>query len=127
MSDLRPRGEPVVLDGQERRFLFTLNVVNELQDKYEKSIHGIITDLINEEAPGNMLRDLVVVLLNDEAEREERKGRETQGRVTEREVGEMIGMDNYWEVMTALLKAYGLSMPKAEDDYPNPEGGQTSS
>ena len=45
MSDLRPRGIPVVLDGVERHFLFTLNIIDEIQDRYGKTLHEVIADL----------------------------------------------------------------------------------
>ncbi len=36
----------------------------------------------------------------------------------------MIGLDNYYEVMKALLKAYGISMPEVdEDEDPNQKSG----
>lgn len=48
--------------------------------------------------------------------------------VTEADVGDMIGLDNYYEVMKALLKAYGISMPEVdEDEDPNQKSGQMKS
>lgn len=128
MSDLKPRGIPIILDGVERHFLFTLNIIDELQDKYEKNLYEIIEDLTKNEESGHLLRDVVTILLNDEAERAERRGiQDPPAWVTQQDVGEMIGLDNYWDVTAALLRAYGVSLPELEDEDPNQESGQTNS
>lgn len=128
MSDLKPRGIPIVLDGVERHLLFTLNTIDELQDRYGKSLDEIISDLTKEEISSHMLRDVVTDLLNDEADREKRLSLDIQhAQVTTQDVGEMIGLDNYWEVMSAVLRAYGISLPEPEDGSPNTVSGQTNS
>ena len=49
MSNLKPRGIPIVLEGEERHFLFTLNTIDEIQDKYDKSMGEIFEELQEEE------------------------------------------------------------------------------
>ena len=126
MSDLKPRGIPVVLEGEERYFLFTLNTIDELQDKYNKSMDEIFEELQEEETAMDTLKEIVTVLLNKEAEREKRLGGRDIAAITEEEVGELIGMDNIGEVVTAVFKAYGYSMPEVGDNDPNQESGQQS-
>lgn len=128
MSDLRPRGIPVALDGVERRFLFTLNTIDSIQDETEKNMKEIMTDLADEDLSNKTLKYLVKTLINHEVEREKRKNPDcTLKEVTEQEVGDLIGMDNVVEVTAAVLTAYGYSLPKAEEDDPNRESGQQSS
>ena len=116
-----------MLDGVERHFLFTLNIIDELQDAYGKNLYEIIEDVTKDEKTGHLLRDITTILLNDEADRAERRGLQDQpARVTQQDVGEMIGLDNYWDVMAALLSAYGVSLPEIEDEDPNQESGQTN-
>ena len=86
----------------------------------------ILEELTEEETAGPTLRTLVTILLNKEAEREKRLGGREIPEVTEKEVGDLIGMDNVGVLITAVLKAYGISMPEAEDDDPNQESGQQS-
>lgn len=121
MSDLNPKGVPVMLDGEERRLLFTLNVVDEVQDHYGCAIEEVIGRLTDKKESAKTLRYLTTVLLNDEAERSE--GRKAH---TEKEVGWLITQDNVLEVTVAVLKAYGLSLPEP-DEYasPNGKGGQS--
>ena len=127
MSKLRPRGISVELDGEERYFLFTLNMIDHFEEKYGKTMNAIIEDLVESEQNNHMLRDIVTDLLNDEAERSVRKCQELQyPEVTVQDTGNMIGLDNYYEVLNAVLRAYGISLPEAEeDDDPNRESGQT--
>ena len=129
MSDLRPSGIPVVLDGVERHFLFTMNIIDEIQDRYGKTLHEVIADLAKADGTEHTLRDLVVILLNDEAQRMAKNPGEASMYpvVTEMEVGEMIGLDNYYTVMAAVLRAYGISLPEPEEeDDPNRKSGQTN-
>ena len=129
MSDLRPRGIPVVLDGIEHRFLFTLNTIDSIQDETDKNMKDIMMELADEESSNKTLIYLVKTLINHEAEREKRKNPDcTLKTVTDQEVGDLIGMDNIVEVTAAVLSAYGYSLPKAdEEDDPNRESGQQSS
>ena len=129
MSDLSPRGIPVVLDGVEHRFLFTLNTIDSIQDETDKNMKDIMMDLADEESSNKTLIYLVKTLINHEAEREKRKNPDCAlETVTDQEVGDLIGMDNIVEVTAAVLSAYGYSLPKAdEEDDPNRESGQQSS
>ena len=129
MSDLRPRGIPVVLDGIEHRFLFTLNTIDSIQDETDKNMKDIMMELADEASSNKTLIYLVKTLINHEAEREKRKNPDCAlETVTDQEVGDLIGMDNIVEVTAAVLSAYGYSLPKAdEEDNPNRESGQQSS
>lgn len=129
MSDLRPRGIPVVLDGIEHRFLFTLNTIDSIQDETDKNMKDIMMELADEASSNKTLIYLVKTLINHETEREKRKNPDcVLETVTDQEVGDLIGMDNIVEVTAAVLSAYGYSLPKAdEEDNPNRESGQQSS
>ena len=63
MSDLRPRGIPVVLDGVEHRFLFTLNTIDSIQDETDKNMKDIMMDLADEESSNKTLIYLVKTLM----------------------------------------------------------------
>lgn len=124
MSRLQPRGIPIVLEGEERHFLFTLNTIDVLQDKYGKSMDEIFEELQEEETATNTLKEIVTVLLNKESEREKRLGGRDIPKITENEVGELIGMDNIGEIVTAVFRAYGYSMPEADENDPNQKSGK---
>ncbi len=128
MSDLKPRGVPVVLDGVERRFLFTLNVIDDIQSETGKNMKEIMQELADEEKMKDTLKYLVTTLVNDEVERMKRKDPDSGlSAITQREAGELIGMDNIVEITAAVMLAYGYSLPEPEKDDPNQESGQQSS
>lgn len=125
MSDLRPVGVPVEIDGVERHFLFTLNVIDEIQEHYGKKLSEVIDNLTNKETSTATMRYLVSVLLNDEAERESFNGKELK-HYSEKEVGWMLSLDNISIFLTLVLSAYGISLPVPdEEEFPNWESGQT--
>jgi hypothetical protein len=125
MSDLRPVGVPIEIDGVERHFLFTLNVIDGLQEDYDADLSQIIKDLVEDGKTDKMLRHIVTALLEDEAERAKALRGEELERYTEQGVGWLITLENKEAFLLAVLKAYGVSIPEAdEDDDPNQQGGQ---
>lgn len=126
MGSMNPRGIAVEFEGEVRHLLFTLNVIDEIQTEYDKTIHEVIQDLTEGDVYDGQLRRLVTILLNDEARRSAKKDEKIE-KVTESDVGDMIGLDNYNEVLVSLLKAYGISLPEPEeDDDPNPKSAAKS-
>jgi hypothetical protein len=120
MSDLNPIGEVIVLDGVERHLLFTLNVIDELQDKQNATLDEVVSKLTDKKESNKALKCILSTLLNDEAER-------TGGKLktyTEKEVGWLVTIQNVMEVTVAVLRAYGYSLPEADefDSHPNAEG-----
>lgn len=122
MSDLKPRGVPVMVEGVERHFLFTLNVIDEIQDHYNLALSEVIDKLTDKSQAYKTLRYIIMALLNDEAERENATGNDKYKKVTEKETGWLITLENEEEILIAVFKAYGLSLPEGEDEYPNQEG-----
>nr|DAV83583.1 MAG TPA: tail tube protein [Caudoviricetes sp.] len=124
MSDLRPKGVTITIDGTERNLLFTLNVIDEIQDHYDMAMTEVWDKLTDKREAEKTIRYLLCTLLNDEAEREKRNGRELKN-YTEKEVGWIISVDDVDEILSALLKAYGVSLPEPdEDEHPNQKSGQ---
>lgn len=128
MSDLKPRGVAIVLDGVERHLLFTLNAIDEIQENFGKPLGEVIGEITSGDPSNKRLQEVTAILLNNEAERVNRhEGAEKFPQVTVQEVGDMIGLDNLLEVTKALLRAYGISIPEPEDESPNQTGGQQNS
>lgn len=126
MGSMKPRGIAITLEEGERHLLFTLNVIDEIQEEYDKTIHEVIIDLAEGEVYDGQLRKLVTILLNDEARRSAKHDNPME-KVTESEVGDWIGLDNYNDVLEAVLKAYGISLPEVdEDDDPNLKSATTN-
>lgn len=88
MSDLRPRGTPIIINGTEWHFLFTLNAIDAVQDKTGKNMHQVMEGLTKKETVLETARDLTVILINDEIERcNFENGKCGMQPVTEKQVG----------------------------------------
>ena len=127
MSDIMPRGIPVVFGTEERRLLFDYAVIAEIQDSYDTDVLSVLKELfMDKRSPGEykarILIDLVHKLLLDETEREKYLyGRELK-TYTKRQVGWMIDQGNADTLVEAILKAWTTSMPKADDGDADPNG-----
>lgn len=128
MSDLRPRGVLLQIEGVDRRILFTLNVIDKIQEKFGKPLSEVIDDVTRFDLSNHALRDVLLLLLEDEREREQSMSAAcVPEEVTEQELGWFLTLDNQVEVTKAILRAYGISLPEADEDDPNQMSGQQSS
>lgn len=111
MSAIKDGRFPIMLD-KERHLLFSLNVIDEVQDRF-----GGFDDL-NSVLSGSdgikNLRWLLTTLLNEGAE-------EGEEPLTEKQTGKLIHTGNFADVKTAIFKAFsmgnnGTPEPPAKDD-----------
>lgn len=98
MSAIKDGRFPIVLD-KERHLLFSLNAIDEMQDKFG-GFDRLDTVLSGKDSVKN-LRWLLTVLLNEGAEDDEEP-------LTEKQVGKLIHTGNFAEVKTAIFKAFSM-------------------
>lgn len=98
MSAIKDGRFPIVLD-KERHLLFSLNAIDEMQDKFG-GFDRLDTVLSGKDSIKN-LRWLLTVLLNEGAEDDEEP-------LTEKQVGKLIHTGNFVEVKTAIFKAFSM-------------------
>lgn len=98
MSAIKDGRFPIVLD-KERHLLFSLNAIDEMQDKFG-GFDRLDKVLSGAESIKN-LRWLLTVLLNEGAE-------EGEAELTEKQVGKLIHTGNFAEVKTAIFKAFSM-------------------
>lgn len=120
MSDLNPKGTPVRIGGEEHSLLFTLNAVDDIQDRMDMPIDDAIDCLSDPRKAWKACKTILYSLLNDETERRKHYHQDREVKnYTEEEIGWMVTESDKYEVLTAILKAYGVAVP--EDEDPNPE------
>lgn len=132
MGDLNPQGVPLILGGEERHLLFTLNAIDEIQSKFGVPLEEAMNQLVERKTleerkiANGALKSMIQILLNDEVERLDHKGGECGLKpVDEKEAGWMLTNSNMTEALIAVIKAYGGSLPEPdEDEDPNQTGGQ---
>lgn len=98
MSAIKDGRLPIVLD-KERHLLFSLNVIDEMQDKFG-SFDRLDEVLKGKEGIKN-LRWLLTLLINEGAN-------EGEEQLTERVVGKMIHTGNFGEVKIAIFRAFAI-------------------
>lgn len=127
MSDLRPIGEPVTIEGAERHLLFTINACDSLQYKFDASIGEIIDMLLDETKNLRATKGILSELLNDEVDRLNHDEVEHElKKYTWQEIGWAVDLNDVKEIMYAILKAYGISFPETDEfTSPNVESGQS--
>lgn len=129
MSDLRPRGVPLELGGEKRELLFTLNVMDDIQSRTGEPVFSTLQKLFEKEEMNGAVKLLLSSLLTDEAERKKwMDPKSTLKPVSEKEVGWLVDIGNIGEAVNAILTAYRISMPEAEEDEepdPNVKSGRS--
>lgn len=111
MSAIKDGRFQIMLD-KERHLLFSLNAIDEMQDKFG-GFDRLDEVLSGRESIKN-LRWLLTVLLNEGAE-------EGEPELSEKQVGKLIHTGNFAEVKDAIFKAFsmgnnGTEEPPARDD-----------
>lgn len=114
MSVIKDGRYPVEIGGKTYHLLFSLNALDELQDKfggYDKLAEAMSQD--NKDWIKNT-KWLLAMLINEGAE-------EGEPEVTERQVGRMIHTGNITEIQEAMLKAFsvgtsGTAEPEAKEE-----------
>ena len=119
MSAIKDGRFPITLD-KERHLLFSLNVIDEMQDKFG-GFDRLDTVLSGKESIKN-LRWLLTVLLNEGAADDEEP-------LTEKQVGKLIHTGNFLEVKSSIFKAFsmgnnGTAEPPARDDEEEEDDGE---
>ncbi len=123
MSGLNPKGIPVKISGEEHALLFTLNAVDDIQDRMDMPIDDVIDCLSDSRKAWKACKTILSSLLNDEAERKKYYNKQLEAKsYTEEEIGWMITEGDKYEILAAILKAYGAAVP--EDEDPNRESAR---
>ena len=65
--------------------------------------------------------DLMFFMINDEIDRERFFHHKEEEHMTEQELKWLLDYAHLDDYMGAILRAYGISLPEAEDDSPNAE------
>ena len=133
MSTLNPVGVKIDARGREYELLFTLNVIDKLQDMTGKLLPEIMLQVANVKDPENIptLKLVLSTLMNDYAERMNDPFYSSEKHpeivpVTEKQVGYFVDETNWGAMIDAILTAYGFSMPESDDDDEDPDPNAVS-
>lgn len=134
MSDLKPKGKKIILgytkqpDGtmtpNEFGMRFTLNAIDDIQDKFGVSIEGIESLFKDNKNVMRNLTELLAILINEDSACVFDETGEKRKTVDARFVGRHIDVGNAKATIGVIFDVLNTGMPKAEDDDPNTQGGQ---
>lgn len=102
MSALKSGAYPVTLNGKEYGLLFSLNALDEVQEKYGG--YDKLAEVFNDKNP-NLFKDtrwLLTLLINEGLLAED----ESAQMLDEKKVGRLIHAGNLQEVQTAIFKSF---------------------
>lgn len=111
MSDLRPRGKRVEIGGEAHSLLFSLNVVDAVQDQYKETVGQTLLKLLEPMEGPKRLRFILTELLNDE-----KRSKQEMGQYTEEQVGCMVSREEIPGLITAIIEAYGEAVPEDREE-----------
>lgn len=123
MSDLKPTRIKVKLGKNEYGLRFTLNAIEDIQDKFNVPIKQL-GDLFNDkDNQVKNLKYLLTVLINEDIDCENDESDDKKPHVDERYVGRHIDAQNMTNMMSAIYKSFSEGSPQSdendEDEIPN--------
>lgn len=121
MSDLKPKGIKITLNGKEYGLRFTLNAIDDIQDHFNVPISNLGDLFQDDKNKIRNLRYLLMVLINEDIDcRKDETGEEIP-HVDERFVGRHINAMNMPVMMNSIMKSFTAGTPELDenDDIPN--------
>lgn len=129
MSDLKPIGTPVEICGREYNFLFTIGIIETLQESCNMPLVDIMSGIARVASYGTQIDDLrclntVVAAFVSADTGETVQSDELDGAIRPKEMQ---------RIAAKILEAYGFAMPEPddeddederEDEVPNQKTGQ---
>lgn len=120
MSAIKDGRYPLEVGGKERHLLFSLNALDEIQDKFGG--YDKLAEVFNQDNKDwiKNTKWLLALLINEGAEEDEQE-------VTEKQVGRWIHAGNIIEVQSAILRAFAVGTngdkePQEEEQGENNDG-----
>lgn len=118
MSDLRPNYVKINLGGKDYGMLFSLNAVDEIQDRFDIPISNLKSLFFDDEKKrAKNIKAVLTTLINQAIEDSE----SGEKHVTETFVGRKALAKDVNIYITAIYKAFAEGIPEPEDDDPNPQ------
>ena len=112
MSDLKPKGIKIELDGKEYNLLFSLNVIEDFQDKFDTPISKIQEIMGDERKVYKATKFLLAALIN-EALDEKESGDE---HISEKAIGRKVNFSNIRYLNESIMAAAVEGMPQITDE-----------
>lgn len=114
MSTLQPEGVPFELFGRTWHLKWTLAAIDKVQERFDEPIGETIVRLTDERQLPLAVANILSILITDEIDR---SGIDA-AQPTVKDIMWAIDITSLGTATSALLKAYGISMPDDEEESP---------
>lgn len=111
MSDMQPRGIPVTIGGKDWQLLLTIAAADIIQDHYDAPLETAMNRLFPERERYGTCAYMLSVLISEQARRDGIKKFPDEAALRD-----LIDVPEANRLTPAILQAYGLHMPKPDDD-----------
>lgn len=123
MSDLKNKYCTVNIDGKEYGMICTLNVIDDIQDKFGCGIESLDLMLNDPRQQMKVIKYLLAEMINEAADCKADENGEAADHVTERYIGRHISVESTAEIVSAVSDCISGGLPEADEDE-NPQTGQ---
>jgi hypothetical protein len=120
MSALKPKGEKIKLGNNEYGLRFTLNAIDDIQDRFNIGILELDKLFADERNRIKNLRYLLTVLINEDIDCENDETGEKRPHVDERYVGRQIHAGNMVATMQSVYRAFIAHSTDPDIESPDP-------
>lgn len=125
MSDLKPAGDRIRLGKNDYKLLFSLNVVDDIQDKFDIAVSELPKLMQEPKTQIKNILKLLAMLVNEGIDYDNDMDGGNRPHIDARFVGRYIDANNVGELKSKILNSMVNGIPKHEDDdVPNPASGQ---
>jgi hypothetical protein len=114
MSTIIPEGTPLELCGKTWKLVWTLAVIDRVQEHFDESIGEVILRFADARQLPSVVAYILSELINDDIDR---RGLD-EPKLTEGDVKWMVDSKSLGTVTGAILASYGISMPKEDEEDP---------
>lgn len=123
MSDLKNKYCTVNIDGKEYGMICTLNVIDDIQEKFDCGIDHL-DDLLNDpKQQMKVIKFLLAEMINEATECKKDDGDLSGKTVNERYIGRHLSVGGTAEIVSAISDCISGGLPEADEDE-NPQRGQ---
>jgi hypothetical protein len=119
MSDLKPKGTKIKLGKNEYGMRFTINAIDDIQDKFDITIEDLTKLFKDSKTRFKNLKYLLALLINEDIDCVKDETGEEMAHVDERYVGRHIDSNNMKDTMETILRAFTNGIPEGDDEAPN--------
>lgn len=116
MSDLQPKPVEINLAGEKYDLLFSINVIDAIQDKFDAPISDLQELMKNYKTQFKTIRFVLTALINEGTKYRNETLDEKRKLVTEDYVGLRINTNNLIDIAGSINKAFSDGVPKGEDE-----------